>query len=378
MITRTHQTTCPEQYLEAAGLDPRRVLYFDIETTGFKADRSSLYMIGWAAADQAESSACAPSWSVTQSLAEDRTEERPLLKAFSRLVSRYDAVIAFNGERFDLPYLRDRCAQHGIPDPFSGIRILDLYRELRPYRKVLGLEKLSQKAVERFLGIRRTDPYDGGQLIDVYRLFRDHAAPDPDWSLDALFLHNYEDVLGMLQLTPLTAYGLAFRSDTPVRAKVLRQAVSPEKDAQPEAPGILMLSREIPLLLPVPFSLDRGTFCLEGAGAELTVRIPLFRQTLRHFFPDYRNYYYLPEEDRAVHTSVGRFVDPAFRKPAKAENCYVKKEGVFLPGAPEGASALFRGSYREKQQWFEMTQDFPDNAEKLGMYFDHLISSVMN
>ena len=378
MITRTHQTTCPEQYLEAAGLDPCRVLYFDIETTGFKADRSSLYMIGWAVRDHSAVLSSAPSWTVTQVLAEDRPEERLLLEKFTHLLSRYDTVIAFNGERFDLPYLRDKCAQHGIPDPFSGIRILDLYRDIRPYRKILGMEKLNQKAVERFLGIRRTDPYDGGQLIDVYRLYRDHAAPDPDWSLDALFLHNYEDILGMLQMTPLTAYDPAFRSDLPVRSALLPPPCSTE-EAHPDCgEGVLSLMREIPLPLPVPFSFDRGTFRLEGREKELTVRIPLLKQTLRHFFPDYRNYYYLPQEDRAVHASVGRFVDPAFRKPAKAETCYVKKESIFLPGAPEGVSALFRASCREKQQWFEMTQEFLGDQEKLGIYFDSLISSVLN
>ena len=46
---------------------------------------------------------------------------------------------------------------------------MDIYKKIRPYRKLLGLESMKQKAIEQFLGISREDKYTGGQLIEVYR-----------------------------------------------------------------------------------------------------------------------------------------------------------------------------------------------------------------
>ena len=63
----------------------------------------------------------------------------------------------------------------------------------------------------------------------------------------------------------------------------------------------------------------------------LIISLPYIEETLKHFFKDYRNYYYLPEEDRAVHKSVGCYVERKYRRAAKASTCYIKKAGIFLP-----------------------------------------------
>lgn len=52
---------------------------------------------------------------------------------------------------------------------FSLYRNVTFMRKIKPYKSLLGLDSLKQKAIERFLGIFRTDPYSGGQLIEVYQ-----------------------------------------------------------------------------------------------------------------------------------------------------------------------------------------------------------------
>ena len=64
------------------------------------------------------------------------------------------------------------------------------------------------------------------------------------------------------------------------------------------------------------------------------IRIPVFLGELKHYYEDYENYFYLPEEDWAIHKSVGCFVEKSHRKKATAKTCYIKKEGVFLPLPP--------------------------------------------
>ena len=48
------------------------------------------------------------------------------------------------------------------------------------------------------------------------------------------------------------------------------------------------------------------------------------------FYSNYKDYYYLPEEDQAIHKSVAEFVDRAYRMQASASNCYTRKPGQFL------------------------------------------------
>ena len=380
MKTRTHYAVCWQEYLAAAGLDPDRVIYFDIETTGFRASTSSLYMIGWAvnASSAGAASHGIPAevekrgeWIVTQLLAESRSEEILLLKQFADILKEYDTVIEFNGDRFDLPYIKEKYASYALEDPLSHLESVDLYREIRPFRKALGLDRLNQKSVEAFLQIDRKDPYNGGQLIDVYRCVRDQSLDDPKEALDALFLHNDEDVLGMLAMTRLLGYSLAMRHGAPVISRTHQNS-----------DGCLVLEASYELALPVPSSVH---FSFENccditfSGTSAFVVIRPCAGTLYHFFPDFRNYYYLPEEDMAIHKSVASFVDPSHREKAKAQNCYVKKEGVFLPlpeGCDEPGTAVFYRSWKDKVRWFEYDPGMVQDPDRFSEYIHHIIKAA--
>ena len=83
--------------------------------------------------------------------------------------------------------------------------------------------------------------------------------------------------------------------------------------------------------VPANLSFQKGGISFSFEGKSLSIEVPLWEGTLYHFFADYKNYYYLPKEDMAVHKSVGCFVEPAYRQKATAANCYIKKDGRFLP-----------------------------------------------
>jgi len=63
----------------------------------------------------------------------------------------------------------------------------------------------------------------------------------------------------------------------------------------------------------------------------LKLRIPLLAGELRYYLPNYRDYYYLPQEDMAIHKSVAAYVDKDYRLKATKDTCYIKKSGIFLP-----------------------------------------------
>ena len=62
---------------------------------------------------------------------------------------------------------------------------------------------------------------------------------------------------------------------------------------------------------------------------ELSIRV--YKGTLKYYYPNYKDYYYLIYEDTAIHKSVGEFVDKDARIKATKETCYTKKDGTFLP-----------------------------------------------
>ena len=100
----------------------------------------------------------------------------------------------------------------------------------------------------------------------------------------------------------------------------------------------------------------------------LHFQFPLYKGTLKYFFADYKNYYYLPAEDMAVHKSISSFVDSAHREKATKENCYTKKEGCFLPSLvpqkrkkTEKNAILFLKEYGDKLTYYELPEDFETN-----------------
>ena len=198
MITVKHETGfCPDPYLISRGIDPDKAVFFDIETTGLKAEYSHLYLIG--AAHRLSSGR----WQITQWLAEKPQEEAALLRTFNAYVLPFTTLIHFNGNRFDIPYLLEKENKYGLDPVIGQMASEDLYLQLRPLRKMLRMAHMNQKSLEAFMGIRRRDPYDGGQLIGIYRSWIKEGGEE---RLEAVLLHNREDVEGMLLVSGMYAY----------------------------------------------------------------------------------------------------------------------------------------------------------------------------
>lgn len=299
-------------------LGPRhKLLFFDIETTGFSGDKNQVYLIGCICWDPDTSQ-----WLLVQWFADTLDSEPALLISFFTFLADYTKLIHFNGDAFDLPFLLKRCRHYGLPYDFSQVESLDIYRRLRPWRAVLGLTSLKQKSVELFLGISREDLYSGGELISIYEdylLTRDPA------KYRLLILHNEDDLKGMPQILPILCYPELVREPF----HLMEQRLTLPDSGQP----VLEMRCQLPFSFPVPFKaqgqLPFSAFC--GESADLTFHVRLFQGELKYFYPNYQDYYYLPYEDMAIHKSVGEYVSDKARKKATAKTCYTRKNGCFLP-----------------------------------------------
>lgn len=337
------------------------MLLFDIETTGFSPAHTHIYLIGCAA--RRGNLIC-----VTQFFAEKPQEEKAILTAFLKLTAQYDGLISFNGLGFDIPYLRKRLACHGLPD-VPDFPHLDIFHEISGFKPILRLANLKQKSLETFLGVAREDACSGGELINVYL---DYAKRPSAESAELLRLHNYEDLLGMPGLLPILSYPRLFEGAFEVLS-CEKNTYKTYEDGQ-ELELILTLALRNPL--PRRFSFGRQGTYLTGCGGQAKLKVPIYQGELKYFYPNYRDYYFLPEEDRAIHKSVAFYVDKNFRTKAKAATCYSKKTGCFLPQYEEIVAPYFKLEFHDTVTWFEMTEEFTHSAELQTRYAQHLIKRL--
>ncbi len=301
-------------------LPSEKTCFFDIETTGLSPSVSNVYLIG--AAEITDDTAYLTQW-----FADDYTSEAALLEAFSEYLSRFDTVVHYNGTTFDIPYLTKKYIYHGIADPFLKTDSLDLYREINSFcRKhsrekgapnVFGTVNLKLTSIEKAVGFDRGQDFSGKECIDIYTTFMQEKFAHNEANMaslrGSLLSHNHDDLEGTILSTLMLTY-TKYEPNMPTLSITEDTAIF--NDILPEG-------------LTYPFTITYDN--VRMSGSEVTVRVPLYSGTLYHYFPDHKNYYYLPDEDMAVHKSVGGYVDKEHREQATALNCYVKKTGTFIP-----------------------------------------------
>lgn len=350
MLTITDNYTGSLPYsLEKLG-NPTGLFFFDIETTGLSAKTSQLYLIGCLYTDG--TNFCLHQW-----FAESYADEKHLLTAFRDYVKTLPEgclLMHFNGNTFDMPYLRQKYERYKQAFPLETMVNMDIYRMIRPYKCLLGLASLRQKAIEDYLNIPRKDPFDGGQLIAVYEDYLHTHSPQ---GLQALLLHNDEDVRNM----PLLLAALHLNDYMESSYQLTEQRLHPATtwDGTQKNELLITLTSPIALARPISLRLDNGIY-LTASKDRIRLAIPLRQGTLKHYFADAKEYFYLPNEDRAIHKSVGIYVDKAYRQKATKDNCYTKKTGLFIPcpcgmEIEEGSYVVFRQERKEKNFYLEYT-----------------------
>lgn len=359
MITEKHLVDFENTYpLKSLG-SLKDIAFFDIETTGFSGVHSQVYLIGCIFF-------CHDHWEVIQWFADNADSEKELLTAFFTFLKTFKILIHFNGDGFDIPFLLKRCQALGMSQDFSDFTSIDIYKRIRPYRKVLGLDSLKQKSIEHFLGIFRQDIYSGGQLIEVYK---DYLINHENSLYEMLMLHNREDLEGMPLILPILLYADFLEQDFVLED----QHILKQPDIFGEMTYNLCLTLKSPVSVPADISWETPYAVCQASQNFLTLTIELVKDTLKFFYPDYKNYYYLIYEDTAIHKSIGEFVEKEARKKATAQTCYTKKSSLFLP-QPEGLwTPSFRKSYRAKQLYAEYQPDLLNTQENIATFIHYIL-----
>lgn len=341
--------------LERLG-DPEKLVFFDIETTGFSADYNIVYLIGciWPEGDHLR---------FIQWFADTKAAEADVLTAFFYFIKDFRTLVHFNGDMFDIPFVTKRAKALKLTPAFGSVESVDIFRRIKPFKKLLGLPDMKQKTIERFLKIGRKDLYNGGELIEVYL---DYLRTHDQEEKHLLLLHNEDDLKGMPSLLPVLFYPDFFAQDFTL-------------DAVREAPGetdrlILSLSGDPVTILPSPVAASVPAYAFRADKDRMELSIRVYKGTLKYYYPNYKDYYYLIYEDTAIHKSVGEFVDKDARIKATKETCYTKKDGTFLPQPADIWVPEFKTSCKDKTGFFEVRKDCFSDVEKLNRYIKEIFS----
>ncbi len=319
----------------------REPVFFDIETTGLSPRYSYVYLIGSISRRDDQ-------WVLRQWFSEGPDEEPALLEAFAQSISDGQFLLHYNGSSFDLPFLAHRAALHSLSLHFpTKEEALDLMTILAPIKTWYSLPNRKQRTLEPIAGYRRVDPYDGGTLIAFYAEYVGRARFDTDRAealLADLLRHNREDLMGLATLSNLFAASRLLKGSFE-NCKVVGEQ-RPEDDCitiELELNQPLSAPLQLTYALPVPLQLAQAlpigeihvsevpALRLAASDTTATLTVPVLNVTAKHYFANYRDYCYLPLEERCVHKSLASRIPSAYRIAATKETAFETFRGSFLP-----------------------------------------------
>lgn len=338
-------------------------IFFDIETTGFSPASSSIYLIGCLRKTDCN-------LIVDQFFAESKEDEKEILVQFMELLNQYKTIISFNGIGFDIPFIKAKCDSYGIEEHLKDFNYVDIFKLISNIKFLLKLPNYKQKTIEAFLDINRDDKFSGGELINVYDDYTQTHSTDAE---ELLLLHNYEDVTGMLDLIPALSYLHILNGAYRIKESEVAPFISYDGTSGQE----MIITLENDYIVPKRVSHQYQDFYFTMNKNITKLRIPLFEGELKYFYENYKDYFYLPQEDMAIHKSVATFVDKQYRERAKASTCYTRKTGVFLPQHSNIMNPTFKKEVKDKITYFEYTQDFGSSDIMLRRYVNHIFEHAM-
>lgn len=296
---------------------------FDIETTGFSAQNTFCYLIGYCYYEN-------QTWKYRMLFNDDSRSELSIIQEFSDVLSHYNYVVHYNGDGFDIPYLIEKYHQYrsfgfefAHPLDFASVQSIDLYKIIKKYKKGLPLPNLKLPTVEAALGIIRKDAYTGGELVHVYKKYADTRSDELE---QLLFRHNYEDITAMIPMLRIFSFLMFEKNHYTIQNIDLF-----EKTESNDCMQYIKISLLLEYHLPFFYQTVCNNITLTISDSVGVLTIPVFEAELKYYIHNWKDYYYLPLENKVIHKSIGAYVDSTYKEKATKSNCYLTKTAMYLP-----------------------------------------------
>lgn len=172
------------------GIDWRRALYLDTETTGLSGGTGTLpFLVGCAWFED-------DSLKVEQLFLESPAEEPALLEVLRQRIEAASCLISYNGKAFDWPLLVGRFVMARAAPPPVRPHLDLLHVARRCFRRRLGSVRLVE-IEEQVLGFRRERDVDGAEIPGMYWSFLRHR---DGTGMQLVLEHNANDLVALAAL----------------------------------------------------------------------------------------------------------------------------------------------------------------------------------
>lgn len=358
-----------------AEIDLSQALFFDIETTGLSANTSHVYLIGIAYyTDHA--------WKLIQFFAQSFQDELLILQSFLSYTKSFSYLVSYNGETFDIPYLKTLCQKYYLEEDFGHLQSIDIYKLIRPYKKYLPTENLKQVSVETLFDIRREGDFTGGELIHTYHQYLKNQDEE---LADIILKHNFYDLHGLLHIVRTLDLQKLSTGHFTYHSSDIQKDILTVYYTKPES-----------FAIPLYYQKDlRGYFdacnfstsiSLYTKDSFLILEVPCISMEAFYYFENYKDYEYLIYENMPIHKSLSAFVDKSAKRKIKKEEAYIKKTSKYLPifeGSLPLPVKLFRVNYKSSLYLVDIQElqahggSLPQDSY-LQIYADSLLASMLS
>ena len=173
-------------YIENSNIFNKKYIVLDIETSGVSRIHSKVLVAGVLFSDG----------KFIQYAITDENEEKELLEELSKILND-QYIITFNGDIFDIPFIKSRMEFHGLK-PFIEQSSFDIRKYLIKNKYITDINSFSLKEVENYHEIKRFEDFELDSDIDFYTFeeFKNN-------NFEKLLLHNKYDVINTNALLDL-------------------------------------------------------------------------------------------------------------------------------------------------------------------------------
>ena len=323
-------------------VNKKQILIYDIDTTSFEAANGCIFLIGVMYYQDEQ-------LKFTQFFSESIEEEAQIIENFFDIAENYNILLSYKGESFDIPFIGKRLytlKQNALYNRFVSLRSrsVDIANEIMSVKAALGFsstkldylrKKCGQKVPERINGeniskfyvehiaanklrklLETTKRAQNCNMIGSYNpkpVLDDlaHIKPDSgDRFLTDILYRNKENIESVVYLMRLARIFSIRKGRFNVTIGIGSFDSSEESD--------------------IINNFDTISFFVTADDFKLCIPAATVSLSLKQFYPNYRDYYYFPAEDMAVHKSIAEFAAAGSKKKATAKTAYRNVSGSFI------------------------------------------------
>lgn len=312
------------------GLDKEQILIYDIDTTSFEAANGCVFLIGVLYYQNDE-------LQFLQLFSESIDEEAMIIEKFFNIAENYKVLLSYKGESFDIPFIGKRIyalKQNELYRRFTALRSrsFDLAGEIMSVKSCLGLSSTKLDYLRKKCGQQVPERISGENISKFY--VEHIAAAKLKKLLETTGSAGNHNMIGEYRPKPIIDELAHIKPDSGDR--FLTDILYRNKENIESVIYLLRLSRLFTMRkgcfnAGIINNNDTIEFAITVKDYELTIPVSCVNLTLKQFYPNYKDYYYFPAEDMAVHKSIAEFAASGSKKKATAKTAYRNVEGRFIP-----------------------------------------------